>query len=153
MRASHAAAPGAGADRGASGAFRMLALDTSVVVRLILAAPAAQAEVAREALLQAERNGDTAIITDTVVGEAYFALRHHYGMPEAEVLHALGRLLESGLVVAEPAAVLAAFPKTGGAAFMDRLIRARYQALGATTLTFDRRMARLGGAKRLSRAL
>ena len=47
----------------------VLALDTSAVLRLILGVPAAQAEVARRALLDAQRLGDTVVITDTVVGE------------------------------------------------------------------------------------
>lgn len=128
----------------------MLALDTSAVLRLILGEPAALAEAAREALLHAKREDDVVIVTDTVVGEAYFALRHHYDMPETEVLRALHALLQSGLVVPEPAALLGAFAHEGGAGFMDRLINARHRAIGATTLTFDRKMARLSGAKRLS---
>jgi predicted nucleic-acid-binding protein len=128
----------------------VLALDTSVVLRLILGVPAAQARVARNALMQARRIGDDVIITDTVVGEAYFALLHHYGMPEAEVLAALGTLLASGVVFPEPSTVLTAFPKAGATDFMDRLIHARHQALRATTLTFDKRMGRLSGAKHLA---
>lgn len=128
----------------------MLALDTSVVLRLILGIPAAQADAARGALLDARRTGDDVIVTDAVVGEAYFALVHHYAMPETEALSALRRLLESGLVVPEPEQLLGAFPKAGAAGFMDRLIQARHQALGAMTLTFDRRMARLRGVRRLA---
>lgn len=126
----------------------MLALDTSVVLRLIIGAPTAQANAARSALLQAQRTGDPVVITDTVVGETYFALRHHYGMPEAAVLLSLRALLESGFVTPEPAAVLGAFPKASAAGFMDRLIHGRHQSLGATTLTFDKQMARLSGVQR-----
>jgi len=87
---------------------------------------------------------------DAVVGEAYFALLHHYAMPETEALSALRRLLDSGLVVPEPELILGAFPKASAAGFMDRLIHMRHQALGATTLTFDRQMGRLSGARRLA---
>ncbi|MGI8510124.1 MAG: PIN domain-containing protein [Gemmatimonadaceae bacterium] len=128
----------------------MLALDTSAVLRLILGEPAPLAEAAREVLLQARRDGDAVIITDTVVGEAFFALQNHYDMPETEVLRALHALLQSGLVVPEPAALVGAFAHEGGGGFMDRLINARHRAIGATTLTFDGKMARLSGAKRLS---
>ncbi len=128
----------------------MLALDTSAVVRLILGEPATLADVARQTLVHAQRDGDTVIVTDIVLGETYFALRHHYEMPETEVLRALYALLQSGLVIPEPASLLAAFSPEEGAGFMDRLINARHQAIGATTLTFDKKMARLSGAKRLS---
>jgi len=59
-------------------------------------------------------------------------------------------VLVSGLVAPEPEPMLGAFATAGAAGFMDRLIQTRHQALGATTLTFDRRMARLSGVRRLA---
>lgn len=52
-----------------------IGLDTSVVVRLLIGEPVEQAAAARR-LLDEQPRGSCAI-SDMVVGEAYFALRHH----------------------------------------------------------------------------
>lgn len=125
-------------------------LDTSVTLRLLTGAPAAQAEQARAALAG---SAEPAAVSDLVVGETYFALRHHYGVPEADVLRALHALLSDPKVRgagAAPAVVaeLAGRPGRARPALMDRLIHADYQRDALVVLTFDRELAALPGARR-----
>ena len=68
-----------------------IGLDTSVVLRLLTGAPAKQAEAAR-ALLAASR--DSVCISDLVVGESYFVLRHHYAVLLIDATQALAALLD-----------------------------------------------------------
>lgn len=122
-------------------------LDTSVVLRLLTGEPKALAAVAEHRLREAESRHEDVIVTDLVAAEAYHALQHHYGMPEAEARALLRSFLGSGVVRLDPPAGLAAFEPAGGAGLLDRLIQARYQTLGARLLTFDRRQGRLEGVE------
>lgn len=124
-------------------------LDTSVVVRLLVGLPEAQARVARRRLEEAFAASEIVLVCDLVVAEAYHALQHHYGVPRAEARSLLRRLLGSGVVQLEPTTSSAALDATGGAGLVDRLIHARYRGLNAATLTFEPSQARLEGAMRL----
>jgi predicted nucleic acid-binding protein len=123
-------------------------LDTSVVVRLLVGEPAAQAERARR-LLDDNANGgaSTAVVSDLVVGESYFALRHHYGVPHTEAVAALRELLSDPRVHPSGAAadvLAAAAARETAPGFMDRLIHANYRRMDAVVLvTFDRAAAKL----------
>lgn len=120
-------------------------LDTSVVVRLLVGEPAAQAESARRWL-------DTAgpgAVSDLVVGEAYFALRHHYRVPHADALRALRALLGDARIETTGVArevLAAALEADSPPGFMDRLIHGDYRRDGVPVMTFDRAAARLPGA-------
>jgi predicted nucleic acid-binding protein len=126
-------------------------LDTSVIVRLLVGVPEKQAKDARAALEEQARTGlDPAMISDLVVGEAYFALRHHYEVPHRRAVQALRALLADPVVRATGSAadLLASVPDTEAPpGFMDRLIHGDYARHGATLLTFDRRAARLQDAR------
>lgn len=125
-----------------------LGLDTSVVVRLLVGAPADQAECARQ-LLEAQPRGSV-MVSDLVVSEAYFALRHHYAVPHARVVAALLALLSDARMMSTGVArsALANMPdRDSGAGFMDRLIHASYEADDVTMRTFDRGAARLPGTQ------
>lgn len=126
-----------------------LGLDTSVAVRLLVGEPAAQAESARRVLEQ-EAAREPVTISDIVVGETYFALRHHYAVPHAKAIAALRALLADRRVRATGAArqVLDAAPeRDSGPGLMDRLIHAGYARDGSVLLTFDRAAARLPGVR------
>ena len=68
-----------------------IGLDTSVVLRLLTGVPAKHADAART-MLTASR--ETICISDLVVSETYFALRHHYAVPHADAAHAMAALLD-----------------------------------------------------------
>ena len=128
-----------------------LGLDTSVVVRLLTGEPPEQFELAKQRLAKAFLGRERVLVSDLVVAEAYFALRHHYGVPQDEAREALRRLVSSGLVELAPAESAAALEEATGAGVEDRLIHRRYQAEGAVSLTFDRLFARMEGAHLLER--
>ena len=127
-----------------------LGLDTSIALRLLTGVPEAQA--ARARALVASATGAVAI-SDLVVGETYFALRHHYSVPHAEAVRALRALLDdpkvrgtgtARSVLADPATLSTAKTNVG---VLDRLIRADYDREGLTLATFDRALARLAGVQ------
>lgn len=90
------------------------------------------------------------IVCDLVIAEAYYALQFHYEVPKIEARKMLLRFVRSGVVTVEPRNAAEVLVPTSGAGFVDRLIHARHRALGAVTLTFERRLGALEGAARLS---
>jgi predicted nucleic acid-binding protein len=126
-----------------------LGLDTSVVVRLLIGEPRAQTAAARRRIERAAVQGESIVISDLVAAETYHALRHHYGVPEPEAVAGLRRLVESGVIALDPPSALAALAAGAPSGLVDRLIVARYGALGAVTLTFDQRQGALEGTVRL----
>lgn len=127
-------------------------LDTSVALRLLTNVPAEQAEAARDFVASSP---SPVAISDLVVAETYFALRHHYDVPPAEALRALFALLSdprvrgtgvARAVLADTAAQSSARSNPG---LIDRLIHADYDREGLPVLTFDRPLARLPGAELL----
>jgi hypothetical protein len=94
---------------------------------------------------QAER----VLVCDLVIAEAYFALQHHYGIPKARVRALLRQFVESGVVETDPATLSSDLQPALGAGLVDRFVHSRYRALGANTLTFERKQAALEGAVRL----
>jgi predicted nucleic acid-binding protein len=128
----------------------VIGLDTSVVVRLLIGEPAVQARAARRLMAERRRAGEAAAVSDLVVGEAYFALRHHYEVPHAQAVDALRSLLNDPGVVALGAAreVLASGHDVRQVpGFMDRLIHADYARAPAALVTFDRAASRLSGTE------
>jgi predicted nucleic acid-binding protein len=130
-----------------------IGLDTSVILRLLIGEPVAQADRARRLLdeqYSAEATG--ALVSDLVVSEAYFALRHHYEVPHVDAAAALLNLLRDdriqGSGVAEVVLSDIAL-RESGAGLMDRLIHADYDSDMAAMVTFDKGAARLGGAQLL----
>ncbi len=92
------------------------------------------------------------VISDMVVGEAYFALRHHYVVPHARAVAALSALVADSRIRTTGVAkqVLAHMPdRESGAGLMDRLIHGDYARDNVEMVTFDRAAARLSEARRL----
>ena len=126
-------------------------IDTSVLVRLITALPEAeyrrcQAELAG----MVEQENAELFASNQVIGEAYIAVQHNYGVSKSDARVALIGALTSGLVAplnGQP--VLNALQETGGAGLMDRLIAEDYSRTVSETFTLDRRMAALPGVRRL----
>ena len=127
----------------------MIGADTSVVLRLLIGLPEDQALQARELLV---RGSEPLAVSDLVVGESYFALRHHYDVPHAEAIHALIALFSDNRIYPTGIApsVLAIVDSESAPGLMDRLIHADYERAGAGFVTFDRAAARLQGATLLS---
>src|SRR5258706_1498721 len=106
-----------------------LGLDTSVVLRLLVGEPRAQAERAWQLVVETRSAGGDVAVSDLVVSEVYFALQYHYGVPKIEALEQLAAFLASGEIVSlgRAASVLAAPGLTSAKpGFIDRLIHAGY---------------------------
>jgi predicted nucleic acid-binding protein len=127
-----------------------IGLDTSVVLRLIVGEPAAQARLAQRRVAVALSAGAEILVSDLVAAEVFHALHHHYGVPREEARVQLRAMLRSGVVSIDPPEALGAFERSPGAGLQDRLIVARHRALGATTWTFDRKLGVADGVERLS---
>ncbi len=126
-------------------------IDTSVLVRLLSGDPAAEFERCERRLSAlVEDEGAEVFASNQVIGEAYVAVQHHYGVSKREARAGLVEVLRSGLVAPlNGRAVFAALEASGGAGLLDRLIADDYSRAGLEILTLDRRMAALPGARRL----
>ena len=123
-------------------------IDTSVLVRLATGHPEPGFEYSVTALSALiENDGAEIFVSNQVIGEAYIAIQHHYGISKAETRTGLLDVLQSGLVAPlNGASVIAALEAAGGAGLLDRLIADEYARAGLSALTLDRRMAALPGA-------
>lgn len=126
-----------------------IGLDSSVVVRLLVGTPEAQFRAARRRLETAHARGETVLVSDLVVAEAFHVLRHHYGIEEYRVRARMRDFLRSGLVEPDPPGIEEVFDAPGSPGLVDRLVHLRCRARGAALLTFDRRQGRLEGAEML----
>ena len=125
-------------------------LDTSVVLRLLTAEPADQADEALGFLKELKSADRRAFVSDLVVSEAYFALQAHYQVPKRKAVRVLLDFLRSGFVEPEEngVAVQALESITGSSqkpGFVDRMIHAQYGMIPATLITFEKASRRLDG--------
>ncbi len=126
-------------------------IDTSVLVRLVTREPEADFEdCVKKLRVLVEEQRCEVFASNQVVGEAYIAIRHHYGKSSAEARTTLADVLRSGLVAPlNGISVIQALQSEGGAGLFDRLIADGYSRAGLQTLTRDRAMAALSGVQRL----
>ena len=126
-------------------------IDTSVLVRLVSGHPVAEFErCVRRLSALIEDDGAEVLASNQVIGEAYVAVQHHYGVSKADARAALAGVLRSGLVAPlQGRAAFAALEASTGAGLMDRLIADDYSRANLDVLTLDRRMAALPGVRRL----
>lgn len=129
---------------------RRIGIDTSVLVRLVTGLPPEDYSSCVERLAAMTENGVELFASNQVIGEAYVALQHHYGTAREDAKSALRAALTSGLVAPlNGSAVLEALAASSGPGLFDRLIVDDYARSGLTTLTLDREMSSLSGAKRV----
>jgi predicted nucleic acid-binding protein len=126
-------------------------IDTSNLVRLLSGDPEdGFEECVRKLAVLIERNDAEIFASNQVIGEAYIALQHHYGVTKSQARAGLVSVLRSGLVAPlNGASVVAALEAESGCGLLDRLIADDYRRGGLITLALDRRMASLRDARRL----
>ena len=126
-------------------------IDTSILVRLATGDPEDSFEnCVRKLTALIERDDAEVFASNQVIGEAYIALQHHYGVSKPDARTALVSVLSSGLVAPlNGPGVLAALEATSGCGLLDRLIADDYRRAELITLTLDRKMAALPQARRL----
>ncbi len=127
-------------------------IDTSILMRLMTGDPPkdyAKTVKSLEGLIE-QKPGAAILASNQVIGEAYIAVQHHYGISKADARAALLSVLPSGLgIPLNGTAVLEAIRHTEGCGLLDRLIVDDYCKHGVETLTHDRKMGSLAGAFRL----
>lgn len=125
-------------------------LDTSVVLRLLIGEPEAQAQKAEKFLDSLLKAGRRPAVSDLVVAETYFALQFHYDVPKKEALRVLREFFESGEIESpgKAAEVLNAQRLSSSKpGFVDRLIHAEYLSNGGSMATFEKASKNLAGVK------
>ena len=129
---------------------RRFGIDTSVLVRLLTRHPEADFDYCVGKLHGLLDDGGEIFASNQVIGEAYVAVQHHYGVSRADARASLRDALRSGLVAPlNGREVIAALEATGGPGLFDRLIADDYSHAGLEVLTLDRQMANLADVHRL----
>lgn len=120
----------------------MIALDTNVLVRFLVADDAEQHEAAQRSLNRLGPAEESGFVPDVVLVELVWVLRAAYGFSRREIHEALTALASADHLSFEDderlSRVLRAFGE-GRGDFADYLIRERALAYGCSTVeTFDR---------------
>ncbi|MEM1157182.1 MAG: PIN domain-containing protein [Verrucomicrobiota bacterium] len=121
-------------------------LDTSVVLRLLVGEPEAQAAKAHALLDQLTEKNESALVSDLVVAEVYFALHYHYQVPKREALSALRHFLNAPEIENDGVALnVLATPKLESAkpGFVDRMIHQQYRNAAGGMVTFEKAAKKL----------
>ena len=123
--------------------IRRYGIDTSVLVRLLTGDPEKDFHycVSRLRALIDEQ-GSEIFASNQVVGEAYVAVQHHYGVSRAAAARGLVSPVNGR-------SVIEALETSSGAGLLDRLIADDYSRAGMEVLTLDRKMAVLSDVRRL----
>lgn len=123
-------------------------VDTNVLVRLVTKHPPGMFEGARRYLQEAERRGEKLAVHPVHVTEALFVLEGKvYSLQPEQAASELRQLLTMEVLeVDDGPAVLEALRRypLSGLDFPDVLIAEIARLRGATVLSFDRKIARLG---------
>ena len=126
-------------------------IDTSILVRLLTGDPELEFARCKQRLAALiEDDGAEVFASNQVIGEAYVAVQHHYGVSKADCRSGLAAVLRSGLVTPFGGnATLEILGQNRGAGLLDRLIAADYARTGLSVLTLDRKMAGLADVQLL----
>jgi len=125
-------------------------IDTSILVRLLTGDPEEGFNSVVRTLTSLIDDGAEVFASNQVIGEAYIALQHHYGVSKADARLALATVLTSGLVAPQNGAgAITAIQTATGCGLLDRLIADDYHRAEMVTLTLDRKMAALPDVRRL----
>ena len=130
--------------------MKRVGLDTSVVLRLLVGLPEAQARAAVTRLDDLLQKRISVAVSDLVVAETYFALCFHYKVPKQGALNTLKLFLESSEISGTGAALsVLQQPHLGRAnpGFVDRLIHADYLGDGGSMLSFEKAAGKLTSAE------
>lgn len=128
-------------------------IDTSILVRLVTGLPESEFEETVQLLsAMVEKQGVQLFASSMVIGEAYIAMQHHYGVGKSDARAGLAQALTSGLIkpIHGDATLTVIAQASKGCGLMDRLIAHDYEQSKLSVLTLNRKMARLTGAKRLA---
>ena len=128
--------------------IKRIGLDTSVILRLLIGEPVAQAERALQFLSESTAAGHTPVVSDIVVCETYFALHKYYGVSKRQAIDVLVQMLAEGpITTMDGSVVLDALKASQHGSqkpgFVDRLIHAQYRSAAAGMVSFEKAAKRL----------
>ena len=133
----------------------MAALDTNVLVRLLVEDDAAQLAAARKLIRQCVSAGEALFVPITVALELEWVLRSSFGFGKAAVVATLSKLLSTFELSFESERSLELalmLYRDGPADFSDCLHTALASSAGESPLwTFNKAAAKIAGAKLLTR--
>lgn len=120
----------------------MIALDTNVLVRLLLQDDAAQARAVERLFARARRERTLLFVADVVLCELVWVLVRRAKQSRDEIAVALDHLLDAELIMVADSGIvrraLAAY-REGAGDFADYIIREQAMSAGAAeVVTFDR---------------
>lgn len=131
----------------------MIALDTNILIRLLVRDDPGQTALAERLLQEAADAGEHCFISDPVLCEVEWVLESSYKARRGDVLAAMQGLFAEDLFLFEDREILRqviARYQEGRADFSDCLIGAKARARGArTTYTFERMLTQEQGFTRL----
>ena len=124
-------------------------IDTSVLVRLAKGDPEPSFAYCLSVLgVLIEEDGAEIFASNQVIGEAYVAIQHHYGISKIDARAGFLDVLRSGLVAPlNGRPVITALAASGGAGLFDRLIANEYSRANLRVPTLDKRTAALPNAR------
>ena len=129
---------------------RRYGIDTSVLVRLVTGTPPDAYSRCVERLHALVGSGAEIFASNQVIGEAFVAVQHHYGVSAVDARAELSKALRSGLVAPlNGRDVIEALEAAGGPGLFDRLIADDYARADLHVLTLDQKMAGLPDAQLL----
>jgi predicted nucleic-acid-binding protein len=120
----------------------LIALDTNILVRLLLHDDDAQARAAERLVVRARRDRTSLFVADVVLCEVVWVLSRRAGIDRSDIADALDLLFRTELITLEDTAIathaLEAY-RVGKGDFADYLIREKARTFGTTeVVTFDR---------------
>ena len=133
----------------------MIALDTNVLLRLVLRDDPVQATIAERLMRDAKRDGTPLYVSDAVLCELAWVLKGFPALKRVDIAQLLADLLDAELIQVEgdraAERAVRAYAE-GPGDFADYLIRERALAAGATVVaTFDRALKSDPGFRVLTR--
>jgi predicted nucleic-acid-binding protein len=129
----------------------VIALDTNLLVRLLIEDDASQARAVERLVVRARRDRTSLFVSDVVLCELVWVLTRRAKQSRSDIADALEQLLDTeSIVVADPSiarGALAAY-RDGSGDFADYIIREQALAAGASeVVTFDRALRGATGFK------
>ena len=129
--------------------IRRYGIDTSVLVRLMSRDSLDEYRrcVAVLTDIVENQNGEV-VASNQAIGEAYVAVQHHYGATRAEARNEILNIFRSGLIrPLSGSRIMRILETARGAGLVDHLIVDGYSESGYATLTLDKKMGNLPGAR------
>jgi predicted nucleic-acid-binding protein len=134
-----------------AGSQLVIAFDTNVLVRILVGDDPSQTKRAERSFLE-HAKGQGVFLSLVVLAEVAWVLSAAYEWDRATIHGRLSRLIRTrGVILEDLELVQEALVQyaVGPADFADYLIVGKAQSVGATLVTFDKRLGRTAGARLL----